>query len=63
MNFENIVAKYRLEALYDNDSDYSDYVSSVSSDTGSESSGSSGCSYPGCSSKKSCHVAILLKGL
>lgn len=56
--FEEIVARYRLYALYDND-DNCEYFSN-SSDSESTNSIES---YPGCSSKKACHIAILIKGL
>ena len=59
--FEEIVAKYRLTALYDNLDNLDEYEPSVSSDSDSVSSSES--SYPGCSTKKACHIAILLKGL
>ena len=52
------MASFRLRALYDHIPNFSD------SDTDSTlSSGGSVASFPGCSTKKACHIAILLKGL
>lgn len=61
MNFEKIIATYRLTALYDSEDDieeYTNYKENIEINKLKKN-----IPYPGHSSKKACHIAIIIKGL